>query len=219
MNVRGAYKEKYGYGKGKSCIPLNELIGFFSIINIFFDHEREINYLRKLQEECNENINRINNSNQPLKIKDTYIKDYKRNWDFKARKYLNEIRKARRRKNGIKSILRTEQQAKELLDKAKIENVFHKNIQKQIDRLEKDWENFTHCMRDEKIPPTSNKVEQFYAASLNWVEKNNLQSEEQFYEKQKFSLIKRYGMPLFEKGLFVKIISMTSLFHLFFGIT
>jgi len=33
-NVREAYKEEVGYGKGRSIIPLDNLIGFFSIINI-----------------------------------------------------------------------------------------------------------------------------------------------------------------------------------------
>ena len=172
MNVREAYKEEVGYGQGCSCIPLEHLIGFFSIMNIFFDHEREIYELRVLQKELNNHIERINKSSYDFNKKQEYIDNYKRNYDKKARLYLKDIRKARRRKLGIKLSLRTEEQAKELLEKAKLENVFPKKVQKQIKRLEGNWVNFTHCLRDKKIPPTSNKVEQYYAISLNWIEKN-----------------------------------------------
>jgi uncharacterized protein YbaR (Trm112 family) len=216
-NVRDAYKEEVGYGKGKSCIPLDQLIGFFSIINVFFDHEREIIELRNLQKELNEQIERITHSDYSPAKKEEYIADTKRMYDNKTAKFLHEVRKARRRKNGIKLTLRTEEQAKELLIKAKQENVFPKQVQKQVDRLEREWVNFTHCMRDNTIPPTSNKVEQYYAMTLNWVEKNNLQSEEQFYQKQKFFLMKRYNIPLLREGIFMDFLKATFALLLTFG--
>ena len=85
----------------------------------------------------------------------------------------------------------------------------------QLQRLEKEWENFTHCLRDNNIPPTSNKVEQYYAETLNWVEKNDIQSEDQFYRNQKFNLISRYGLPLFEKATFANFIAITVMLHVF----
>ena len=48
-NVREAYSDEVGYGKGRSILPLQHLIGFFSILNIFFDHDREIIELRRLK--------------------------------------------------------------------------------------------------------------------------------------------------------------------------
>ena len=98
-----------------------------------------------------------------------------------------------------------------------MENVFPIDVQKQVDRLEKKWVNFTHCLRDSTIPPTSNKVEQFYALTLNWIEKNNLQSEEQFYREQKFSLIKRYGLPLIKQGIFSDFLKTTFVMMLTFN--
>lgn len=216
-NVRDAYKEEVGYGKGKSSIPLDQLIGFFSIINIFFDHEREIIHLHSLQKELNEHTERILHADYSSAKKIEYIEDTKRRYDYKAAEFLHEIRKARRRKNGIKLCLRTEEQAKELLGKAKLENVFPKQVQKQIERLEREWVSFTHCMRDNTIPATSNKVEQYYATTLNWVEKNNLQSEEQFYQKQKFFLMKRYDIPLFRSGIFTEFLKTTFSLLLIFG--
>jgi len=120
----------------------------------------------------------------------------------KAATYLRKVKQARRRKQGIKLQLRTEEQAKSLLEKAKLENIFPKEVTKQIQRVEKNWEDFTHCMRDSRIPPTSNKAEQYYAATLNWVEKNNLQSEGEFYDLQKIGLMKRYGIPFVKEGVF-----------------
>jgi len=216
-NVREAYKEEVGYGKGKSMIPLQELIGFFSVMNIFFDHDRDIENLRNLQKELNESIERINASGYSAEKKEEYTEDYRKKYDKKASKFLRGVRNARRRKNGIRLILRTEEQAKELLEKAKQENVFPKAVQKQIDRLEKKWVNFTHCLRDATIPPTSNKVEQYYALTLNWIEKNNLQSEEQFYREQKFSLIKRYKIPLIRGGIFSKFLKTTLLMLMVFA--
>src|SRR3989338_4181331 len=181
----------------------------FSKMNIFFDHEREIYELRVLQKELNNHIERINKSSYDFNKKQEYIDNYKRNYDKKARLYLKDIRKARRRKLGIKLSLRTEEQAKELLEKAKLENVFPKKVQKQIKRLEGNWVNFTHCLRDKKIPPTSNKVEQYYAISLNWIEKNNIQSIEHFLEQQKIEFIKRYNIEVFRQGIFSDFIRKT----------
>ncbi len=218
-NVRDAYKEEEGYGKGKSMIPLQHLIGFFSITNIFFDHDREIEHLRSLQKELNEHIERINNENYSGEKKAEYAEDYRKKYDKKASKFLRKVRNARRRKYGIKLVLRTEEQAKQLLERAKLENVFPKAVQKQIARLEREWVNFTHCLRDNTIPPTSNKVEQYYALTLNWIEKNNIQSEEQFYREQKFSLIKRYKIPLIGEGIFSEFLKTTLLMLLTFGET
>ena len=188
-----------------------------SIINIFFDHEREIIHLRNLQKERNEQIERIRQTDYLFVKKEEYINDGKRKYDYKVAEFLRDVKKARRRKNGIKLTLRTEEQARELLEKAKLENVFPKQVQKQIDRLEREWVNFTHCMRDNTIPPTSNKVEQYYAITLNWVEKNNLQSEEQFYQKQKFFLMSRYKIPLFRPGIFMDFFKATFAMNLTFG--
>ncbi|MFA4853465.1 MAG: transposase [Bacteroidales bacterium] len=218
-NVKDAYKEEVGYGKGKHCIPLDHLIGFFSILNIFFDHDREINELRKLQEERKEHIDRINNYDLSVAKRQDYIEDYKVRYDEKAREYLREVKKIRRRTNGIKLTLRTEEQAKELLETAKKFNVFPKKVQKQVVRLENNWENFTHCLRDKTIPPTSNKIEQFYALTLNWNDKNNLQSEEEFYQEQKFNLFKRYNLPFFKHGSFTNFIKTAFALFLTFGIT
>ena len=217
MNIREAYKEEVGYGQGNSYIPLNHLVGFFSILNIFFDHDREIVALRNLQKELNEHVMRINTAKYSSIEKQKYIEDYKEKYDFKARQYLQEIRKARRRTKGIKLVLRTEQQAEELLQKAKIENVFPKKVQKQINRLEKNWKNFTHCLRNNKIPPTSNKVEQYYGTTLNWVEKNNIQSEKQFYDEQKLFLCSRYKISIFRQGIFFDLCKKTFLLLGIFG--
>lgn len=216
-NVRDAYKEEVGYGKGRSNLPLEHLIGFFSILNVFFDHDRELNHLRVLQKELNEHLERISQTSISFTKKQEFIDDYKKQYAYKAAKYLQHIRTVRRRKNGIKLVLRTEEQAKELLEKAKLENVFPKKVQKQINRLERDWKNFTHCMRDTSIPPTTNKVEQYYALTLNWIEKNNLQSEEQFYQEQKFLLFRRYNLPLFKPGLFTEFLKTTFALLLTFG--
>lgn len=217
MNIREAYKEEVGYGQGSSCIPLQHLVGFFSIMNIFFDHDREIVALRNLQKELNEHVTRINTARYSLIEKQKYIEDYKEKYDLKARKYLHEVRKARRRINGIKLVLRTEEQAQQLLQKARIENVFPKKVQKQINRLEKNWENFTHCLRNNKIPPTSNKVEQYYGTTLNWVEKNNIQSEKQFYDEQKLFIYSRYKISTFRQGLFSDLCKKTFLLLSIFG--
>lgn len=216
-NVRDAYKEEVGYGSGRSSISIEHLIGFFSIMNIFFDHEREIIHLRQLQKELDEQTQRINHTPYVLAKKQEYIDDMKKNYDHKATKYLHKIKNARRRKNGIELTLRTEEQARQLLEKAKLENVFPKKVQKQVERLERDWTNFTHCLRDNTIPPTSNKVEQYYSITLNWLEKNNLQSQEQFYQKQKFFLIKRYKIPLFQPGQFMNFLHTTFTLLLTFG--
>ena len=132
QNIRDAYKEEVGYGKGKHSIPLDHMIGFFSIINIFFDHDREINELRKLQEERNERTYRINNSDLPFAQRQNYVEDYKMKYDETARKYLHEVKKIRRRVNGIKLTLRTEEQAKELLKEAKSAMFFLKKYKNKL---------------------------------------------------------------------------------------
>lgn len=219
-NVKDAYKESVGYGKGRSTLPLQHLIGFFSILNIFFDHEREIYQFRRLQNKMNEHILRINKDKfVSLVKKQEWIQDLNQQYDKKALKFLREIKKARRRIKGIKLKLRTEEEAKMLFEIAKLENVFPKKVEKQLKRLEKNWLNFTHCMRDPTIPPTSNKVEQLYSLTLNWIDKRTLQSEDEFYTKQKFSLFRRYGLTFIKEGLMSKFLETTFAMFLIFGIT
>jgi len=219
-NVKDAYKETIGYGKGRNILPLQHLIGFFSILNIFFDHEREIINFRELQNKVNEHILRINkNSHISLAKKQEWIENINKQYDKKALKLLSEIKTIRRRVNGIKLKLRTEEEAKMLFEIAKLENVFPKKVEKQLKRLEQNWQNFTHCMRDSTIPPTSNKVEQFYSLTLNWIDKRNLQSEEEFYTKQKFSLFRRYGLSFIKEGVALRFFETTFAMLLVFSIT
>ena len=216
-NIRDAYKQNVGYGKGKSYLPMQNFIDFYRIANCLFDHEREIIELINFQNELNAHLNRVNSSNYELTKKENYCKDYELKYIKKAYKYLRKIKNARRRVNGIKLKLRDEATAKKLFLELKQYTTFPKDVLKQIKRLEKDWINFTHCMRDNSIPPTSNKVEQFYGLTLNWIEKNNLQSEDEFYFKQKINLIRRYKIPFIKKGSFQNFLKISALMLLFFG--
>jgi len=216
-NVKDAYRDEVGYGKGKSCLSIKDLIGFFSIANIFSDHERELILLRNLQRELLQHIERINNSNYDIKKKIEYSKNFEIEYARKAREQLNRIRKKRRTKKGIKLRLRDEKEAKEKLKECKKFNVFPKKVQKQIKRLEREWENFTHCLRDKRIPPTTNKLEQYYALTLNWIEKNNLQSAAHFYLKQKVNLFRRYKQTFLMQNTFSDFIS--TFFLLTYGFT
>jgi len=78
QNVKKAYKDEVGYGKGRSMLPLQHLIGFFSILNIFFDHERELFKLRELKNEMSEHIKRLNETPLTPTLRDKYKEDYKK---------------------------------------------------------------------------------------------------------------------------------------------
>jgi len=216
-NVRDAYKQNVGYGKGKSILPLQDLINFYRIANVFFNHDREIYGLINIQKTLIEHKNRIESSKLDVKTKEKYIEDYDLVYIKKAYIFLKKVRKVRRRKDGIKLELRNEEDAKSIFEELKTNSSFPKDVNKQIKRLTKDWLNFTHCMRNNFIPPTSNKVEQYYSLSLNWIEKNNLQSEDDFYFKQKINLIKRYNIPFVKEGSFQNLLKITAVMLLFFG--
>ena len=216
-NVRDEYKQSVGIGKGKATLPLQNLIDFYRIANIFFHHEREIIGLIELQNELNAHLERIKSSLYNLKDQEKYSQDYKLKYSKKAYKFLRQIKNARRRVKGIKLDLREESTAKNIFLELERYNNFPKGVVKQLKRLKKDWINFTHCMRDRIIPPTSNKVEQFYGLTLNWIEKNNLQSEDEFYFKQKINLVNRYKIPFIKEGSFQKFLKITALMLLFFG--
>jgi hypothetical protein len=205
-----------GFGRGKVTLPLDQLIKFYTICNIFFDHERELHYFWELQKELDENVKRLYDSRFPNA--QLLADDWQKQYAYKAVRYLADIRRARRRKKGIKLALRTEKQAKMLLEKAKLENVFPRKVEKLLRQLQNNWEDFTHCMRHEGIPPTSNTVEQYFAMTLNWIEKNNLQSEEQFYRQTKISLFKRYGISLFGDSVFFRFLRKTFAFLMTFGL-
>jgi len=216
-NVKDAYKKSVGYGKARAILPLDHLIGFLSLVDVFFDHQREIIYLRQLQEKRNEHINRINKEILFVEKKKEYIDDYKLKYDSLASEYLFEVNKIQRRKNGIKPLLRTIEEAEEIFKRIQIENVFPKMVEKQIKRLEKDWTYFTYCLIDDDIPATSNKVEQFYALTLNWIDKNNLQSVKQFYDLQKLNLYERYSISLIKQGSFLNFLKITFKLQMFFS--
>ena len=74
MNFRKAFMDEAGFGKGRRMLPLDQLIAFISIGNIFFNHDRELHHLRELQAELDEATNRIYAEKYP------HAKDYIKNW-------------------------------------------------------------------------------------------------------------------------------------------
>ncbi len=139
------YIQKFGKN-----LTLLQLRNMYMLLNIFMNHEAEVNFLNNL-------------------IKDKhFMKDEKRlleKWqDF--RKDLKRFR----RKQKLYLLQRTEEEMKENLKLAKL-FLTEKHEIKRIKRIENEWEECTEFLRTKELAPTNNAIEHYFSKTLTKTEK------------------------------------------------
>ncbi len=99
--------------------------------------------------------------------------------DREARKRLSELVKKHRRtaSNYLKGY--TEQKARKKFKVVlRMIERYPKRVQKRIRKIERNWDDYTLYLRNNKVSPTNNKCEQYYARTAQKTKKKRFRSDE-----------------------------------------
>jgi len=143
-------------------IPLTQLYNMYSLFNLFFNHEKEIAFLKKQLKKF-EKVN--GNEYEKMLIKKFY-------------EYRSSLKRGRRRKNGIKLQKRTKEETLRLLEKIEKESfLYPKKLKKRIKRIRENLDKFTVFQENSLVPPTNNNAEHYFSATLQKAAKKRFRSE------------------------------------------
>jgi len=155
----------------------------YRLLNIFYNREKEIEMLRKLELEEIEIIQDENAYKSWIKIaKKTFYN------------YVHELELARRRNKEnleINSLEKAEENFTELMGEI---DSFDENIQYRLKMIKKHWMNLTAFHYFEGAPATNNAIENFYSTSLKTHRKKQFRTERGILYQMKLAAMKRAGM-------------------------
>ena len=147
-------------------IPLLQLYNAYTIFNLFFSHTLELDKLQELMKRFGQSKTKDAKSNEALEI--ALRKEFA---DF-----VKALKKERRRKHENVPRRTLEQSEQIFADVEKMVLLYPKKLQKRIRFIGENWERFTLFQRDPRVQPTSNGIEQYFAATLAKTEKKDFRS-------------------------------------------
>jgi len=155
----------------------------YRLLNIFYNREKEIEMLRKLETE---------------EIKIIQNKEAYKLWTKKAKKtfyeFVHDLELSRRRKKEnleMNSLEKAEGNFNELMKQIKS---FDNTIQKRLRKINKHWMNLTVFYYLEGAPATNNAIENYYSTSLKTHRKKQFRTERGILNQIKLSSMKRARM-------------------------
>jgi hypothetical protein len=155
----------------------------YKLLNIFYNREKEIEMLRRLELEEIE----MNQDEQAYK---SWIKKAKKTFY----KYVHELELTRRRNKEnleLNSLEKAEEIFNELMDQI---NSFDEEIQKRLRMINKHWMHLTAFQYFEDAPATNNAIENYYSTSLKTHRKKQFRTEIGILYQMKLASMKRAGM-------------------------
>lgn len=177
---------------------LQEMYNTYLLLDIFFNRQKELDFLQVLLEEEKE-MGKDNN------------------WLQKARKRFNKFVRSlekMRRRDKVNHQLRTSDEAKNNFDKLVHEKqLLPKPLQKRLKYIEQFWNEFT-LFYEVDCPHTNNIIENYFSTSLKTHRKKQFRTKEGLKRKMKLSVFKRnvgFSIPVrtfFEWGKLFWILSL-----------
>lgn len=148
-------------------IPLLQLYNTYSLFDIFFNHEKELEKLEELLKKFDRF--KTDNAKSNKEIEHCLIEEF----------YLfTKELKREKRNNKQKTERRTLEQTERSFTKIKKEILlFPKTLQKRIKYIDDNWEKFTLFQKDSRVQPTNNGIEQYFSATLSKTWKKNFRSK------------------------------------------
>jgi len=155
----------------------------YKLYNIFYNHEKEIELLSKLEVKERSII-------QNKKVYKEWIQNAKN--DF--HRFVHELELARRRKkvnHEMHSLEKSKINFDELLKDIKS---FDNKIQTRLIMIKDHWKNLTMFHILPGLPATNNPIENYYSTSLKTHRKKQLRTDEGILNQMKLSAMKRAKM-------------------------
>jgi hypothetical protein len=176
--------------------PMKEEFIKYRLLNIFYDREEELNYLKKVCEE-----------EASISFKD---KKEEREWLKRAKirfygfLHEQELKRRRAHKNlRHRTYYESYVIMNELLKDAQS---FSLIVQRRLEKIQKDWIHFTAFQRVDDAPATNNAIENYYSTSLKGQSKKQLRTDRGINLHMKLSSMKRFDMIGKPKITFIEAI-------------
>ena len=212
------YKKLNKYGK--KVLPVQELYNQYLMLNLFLNHEVELNFLKKCLQKLEKHKEFLKGCGV-YKAEDTTLISF---YEMRLIQEFTEFRKSlkkNRRKHKYKYLLRrSKEESIELFDKVwKEQTLFPKKVQARIKKIRKNWDKFTQFQENPLVPPTNNNVEQYYSATMQKKEKKKWRIETSLELKLKI-VREKWNQTLENiKFDFLEFLQLFAKIHYFFGIT
>ena len=155
----------------------------YKLYNIFYNHEKEIELLSKLEAKERSII-------QNKKVYKEWIKNAKN--DFY--RFVHELELARRRKKVNHEMHSLEKSKNNFGELFKDIKSFDEKIQTRLYMIKDNWKNLTMFHALPGFPATNNPIENYYSTSLKTHRKKQLRSDEGILNQMKLSAMKRAKM-------------------------
>ncbi len=195
---------------GKKELPLQELYNQYLLLNLFFNHEAELNFLKKQLRKLNEN---------KFMQEEGVISFYEMRLISEFSEFRNCLKKNRRK--HIKYLLKnSKEETLRLLAKLELEiSLFPKKVRKRIRMIRKNIKYLTLFQENPLVPPTNNTLEQYYSATLQKTEKKKFRCNESLQLKLKI-VRERWNKTLVDlKFNFLEFLQLFAKIYYFFGPT
>ncbi|MEA3514505.1 MAG: ISNCY family transposase [Nanoarchaeota archaeon] len=155
--------------------PLQEIYDTYLLLDIFFNRQKELDFLQVLLEEEKE-IGKDNN----------WLKQARKRFN----KFVRNLEKMRRR-DKVNHQLRTSDEAKNNFDKLVHEKqLLPKSLQKRLKYIGQFWDEF-NLFYDIDCPHTNNVIENYFSTSLKTHRKKQFRTKEGLERKMRLSVFKR----------------------------
>lgn len=182
--IRDFEKEKVVFESGKKYLPLQQLYNLYSMLNIFLNHDIELQYLKRQLLTLEETFKDFESRFSGLKIERTSLSIHEINLlnnFYEFRKGLKNFR----RKHANKYLLRrTIEETEEVLKKLEGESfVLPNRAKKRLKMILKNKDKLTLFQRNHQVPPTNNTIEQYHSATLQKTEKKIFRSLDSLKKK------------------------------------
>jgi len=205
------YRECLKVGK-KIKWSVVHYLNLYSIFNIFYNREQELEILKKFQKMLNaykeclikiENIDGLESEiSFPRKCKTTddkiayLVRQYEKKLMAAFRKHLHDD-KLRRKRNKETLVVRTKEDAKKHLENViRVSNLYPKKIAARVQKIEDNFELFTGSDGEYL---TNNIMEGFFGSTLNGPAKKGFHSDEALDIFFKFRRLRKGAIKLFEQ--------------------
>jgi hypothetical protein len=176
--------------------PMKDELIKYRLLNIFYDREEELDYLKKAaKEEASINFKDEKEENEWRK---------KAKIRFYGFLYEQELKRRRARKNLR---LRTYYESYVIMNKLLSDiHSFSIIVQKRLEKIQKDWNHFTAFQRVDDAPATNNAIENYYSTSLKGQNKKQLRTDRGINLHMKLSSMKRLNLIGKPKITFLEVI-------------
>lgn len=147
-------------------IPLLQLYNAYTIFDLFFNHAVELEKLQELLILFDQSKTREAKSSEALE--GALRKEFAQ--------FVKKLKNERRNKHENVPRRTLEQSEQTFADVEKMILLYPKKLQKRIRFISENWDRFTLFQRDPRVQPTSNGIEQYFAATLAKTDKKNFRS-------------------------------------------